>query len=74
MTAAERLAELEAERWAPVPRRVKPAGPKPVTEAEAARNRAVLLGAVSNRRVKNRVDMARDDESWTPSSALRDAA
>lgn len=68
MTAAERLAELEAERWAPVPRRVKSAGPKPVTEAEAARNRAVLLAAVSNRRG------VRDDESWMPSSALRNAA
>jgi len=48
VTAAERLAELEAERWAPVPRLPKPAVLKPVTEAEAAKHRAELLAALRN--------------------------
>lgn len=48
MTAATaaRVAELEAERWRPTPRLVKPISPAPISETQAARHRAALLAAV----------------------------
>lgn len=43
---AARVAELEAERWRPTPRLSKPTLPEPVTEQQAAANRAALLAAL----------------------------
>ena len=69
MTAANRLAELEAERWAPVPRRTKPAGPKPVTEAEAARHRRELLEAVYGTRTDSPARAGREPHGAMPNAA-----
>jgi len=52
-TLAERVAELEAERWLVTPRKSRAARPKPaplppITESQAAANRAALLNALRN--------------------------